>query len=1160
MASDGQNEDIQLSFGFDTDKVAQGGDMIIRKMSEVQEATKKVEAQAVATNKAIATSNEERDRHETEMLSAARARQEAYYAQKLEQQRQADLAAARQARIASGETAQAYMEGLKRQFLEQELTIKTQLSKGLLDEKGSRLAARQNAQFYRSELMAGMQEPMFQNAAGKGGAAAMEQATKTVTGLERTIAATEKVGVAARIGSMGLGRLRYSMISLMDSMVGLPPIAGRVGGALASLALPILPLVATVAVIAGLGFAYKELQAPQKAVTEAQDKYAEVAQRSTLYTRQLSAELGRMSQLDTNATSKQIREIHKEADELSDMLTSKARNIAAGLQMLLRDAVTQDGSMSYYRKLYDMNAQLKSGKLTLAQYRQEIMDMGKANPFIQDLAKKTLDQVAATEELKKKQAELTAEANLAASTADNWLHKYSDGPVMGKALENLDRLKTKLVAAGVGGHRAADQVAQQFEGLDKARELWAGLVQAEADPDYKGHKVTFGGRLTLDDALKAGNDTSAGARARTVLQVASAEANLNKQIADTNRAMEERYRLNEKEKDRTTERRAEIQDQEKLAAAARLGAEAYAKVNEELRIGKEIRSARKSLEDESTDKDTHHLIISAKELARRQSEAEADIRRRSTAADTNKDRLSVTELRQEIDKLNESTAAHVAGREAVAQENVELRYQADLRKANAMKMGEERTEFMRLAGERHDAAMRENVAGLQAAHYSNELKQSQERTKQNQLQNYEAVHKEMSTIFDQFLSRTIGRGRQAWQTLWDDMKNTFEKALSGILADFAARKIASALAGVFSLAVPGAKGFMSSGVSGNISMGSLMSQPYASDPFAIPPGQTNGQIWGGRAMAGAGGALAGYGVGNMLYSTSHSNFGNMARGALGGAAAGALAGASIGGPVGAAIGAVAGFVGGILGAGSAAKEAEKNMNELRKSLVNSIMSIQAIVTNNSLDYSIAQVKQQFVDLRKQTEDAYAGGKNEAARNVVLAQLNQLEAQRIAQLQQEDALQRKNFAQDLQVRLLEAQGKQLEANALRLKLDQEREYNEAVKNNTDAITLALLKQVQAQEAIRAATLETTSALLNVPTGFKVARATFEAMPFGSPNRPGGSGVDFHPVDAGPVPNLPDINVNLMVDGKTIAVTTVRALRRMGAQQGLAPDEWSQVQVS
>lgn len=206
------------------------------------------------------------------------------------------------------------------------------------------------------------------------------------------------------------------------------------------------------------------------------------------------------------------------------------------------------------------------------------------------------------------------------------------------------------------------------------------------------------------------------------------------------------------------------------------------------------------------------------------------------------------------------------------------------------------------------------------------------------------------------------------------------------------------------------------------------------------------------------GGLTGYQLGQQS--------GSAATGALGGAAAGAFAG-SAAGPVGIAVGALAGLAGGILGAGHAADVAAKQMAVLQQSLATSIADVKAQLANDPLGSSIAQVQAQFDALRKQTEDAYAGGSASSAqvasRNAVLSQLNALEAQRIAQLKAEYDLTQARAQEDSAVRTLAAQGSIVEANALAFAEKQQREYADALKAGADATTLAALATTQAAEA-------------------------------------------------------------------------------------------------
>jgi hypothetical protein len=233
----------------------------------------------------------------------------------------------------------------------------------------------------------------------------------------------------------------------------------------------------------------------------------------------------------------------------------------------------------------------------------------------------------------------------------------------------------------------------------------------------------------------------------------------------------------------------------------------------------------------------------------------------------------------------------------------------------------------------------------------------------------------------------------------------------------------------------------------------------------------------GLGAAGLGGASTGYAIGQQSGS------------ALGGALGGAAAGFAVAGPVGAAVGAVSGFVGGIIGAGQAAKEAAKHMAELQKSLDESIASIKADLAGDALGSAVAQVHAQFDALRKQNEDARAGGSagssRVAERTALERQLNDLEAQKIAQLQQEAALQRQQLAEDLRVEILRNNGDADAADALALQLQRERQLADLRKQGIDEALLAQLAASQAAKDAADAKAKADAAALEAANQIKAA---------------------------------------------------------------------------
>jgi hypothetical protein len=315
------------------------------------------------------------------------------------------------------------------------------------------------------------------------------------------------------------------------------------------------------------------------------------------------------------------------------------------------------------------------------------------------------------------------------------------------------------------------------------------------------------------------------------------------------------------------------------------------------------------------------------------------------------------------------------------------------------------------------------------------------------------------------------------------------------------------------------------------------------------------------AAAGIGGGMAGFGFGQSLFSTSHGGFGNTARGALGGAGAGALAGGLagsaipvIGTALGALVGGLAGFAGGILGVGSASREAAKAMAEAVKQVTLSMTALRATVHGETLEGAIAAVEADRAQRAKTIEEAWSGGDANSDRVRWRTQqhkeLNALEDERIRQLREEYALAQARAAEDLQVRLLTAQGRDEEARTLALLLSQERERQALIKSFGESIdpveqaTLSLLDQVQAQEKLKAATDAANGSALNMVDGYKALQShIFAAM---SPRS--SLGGQYGPIASPfPVPSSStsagDLTVNVMTpNGEVLGKAVIRDFAR------------------
>jgi hypothetical protein len=291
------------------------------------------------------------------------------------------------------------------------------------------------------------------------------------------------------------------------------------------------------------------------------------------------------------------------------------------------------------------------------------------------------------------------------------------------------------------------------------------------------------------------------------------------------------------------------------------------------------------------------------------------------------------------------------------------------------------------------------------------------------------------------------------------------------------------------------------------------------------------------------GGLAGFQVGQSMYSDSHGTTGNYVRGALGGAASGALAGAAIAGPIGpigAAVGALAGFTGGILGVSSAAKEARKRMEDMQRALAIGMEGLKAAVSGDQLGIAIAQINAEREQKRREYEDAYAGGRNEVERYRLIDEMNRLEDRRIQLLKEEYSIQQSRQFEDLQARLLAAQGHTQEAEAMRLMLAQQREREDLIKSfgieidASEASTLALLDQVQAQEKLKKATDAASASALNMVQGYKLQATIFGAITARSPS---GALLSSSSVPSG------DLHVTVMTpSGEVLGKTVLRDFAR------------------
>lgn len=394
------------------------------------------------------------------------------------------------------------------------------------------------------------------------------------------------------------------------------------------------------------------------------------------------------------------------------------------------------------------------------------------------------------------------------------------------------------------------------------------------------------------------------------------------------------------------------------------------------------------------------------------------------------------------------------------------------------------------------------------------------------------VQRDFSNAFDQIFTK----GANVFQNLWDTIRNGFYKLVSDILAAKLMQKVGGAIVGLAVFpALASAQGGAAIAPTGI---------PGLSVPLAQPG--LNPAVGAGAA------AFAGAGLG---YST-----GNVGVGFLGGAASGF----ALGGAVGAVVGAVGGLVGGLLGGAEKAREAAERMKAAQKAFTNALDAMVATVNHDNLGVAIAQVTQQFDDLRAQAFQAYGpnmkslfgfGGTGDAA---AIAQLNALEAKRIQQLKDEAALTAKTTTESLQARLLAAQGQTAAAAALNLQVQQEKEYAALAATTNDAATLALLKQVQAAEKLKAAADGVASSFLNIEDGFRVSSDWFHAIAPTPSAPPAVRPVQPTTTNTSAGKTGITVNVTSVLDGKVIAKATVNHLQDEAAATFGDSTLWSQIQ--
>jgi hypothetical protein len=519
--------------------------------------------------------------------------------------------------------------------------------------------------------------------------------------------------------------------------------------------------------------------------------------------------------------------------------------------------------------------------------------------------------------------------------------------------------------------------------------------------------------------------------------------------------------------------------------------------------------------------------------------AQAAVQAREALGDSTRASLDIDKAKDEIEALKAKAAGYDQVGAAAKDSAIEVGYHRRMTEASSVADAETRKQLQDLAEEwrrlQRTIAAKDEQEGAQQK-VAEEQKRAAEEAMREGERRARQFGRTVSSAVSEALDSLGQKGANLFQQWWDAGKRGLSRFIGDAVGQLAEEKFGAAFgvgpsAAATKQAAAGAT--MLSAAQMQLQAAMLMVQSgtwstavnggVADASTVFNPTSGGGGLGRGLGVAAiiAGAGLTGYGVGGALYSTSHGEFGNYARGAVGGAAAGALTGAAIGTTVlpglgtaaGAAIGAVTGFVAGILGVGSASKEAKRHLAELQKDLESSMAGLRATVAHNDLAGQIAQVEADREQRRRAIEEAYQGGgrnsENVRRRTELLAEMNALEDKYVEQLKEEAAAKSRYFTEDLDVRALRAQGLDKQADALDFQHQQQRELDEYRRTHdmtqpANQDQYARLQQVQAMEAQKRATDANTAAvnaltttLTNAPSGFKIEpyiQQYAKAMPY------------------------------------------------------------------
>jgi hypothetical protein len=1157
-SSGGGGEQVQLSLGFDTAEASSAGKMYVRSLEEIEQAAKKTARTVVGASDEIKAAQEAELRAIQAKMSAQRdaasgargASQEQMEARrlmdqaltreaKLEEDRQkvrdkakAQEAAVRaeqektaqlQEKLLKGDTAKNYLADLKARVEGSKGALNKALQDGLVDKKGAQAAARQMAEFYKAELQNKIgSSPIFTRPAGAGNMAPIQQARQLSGELDKLALSHDRMGRSARGSGMRLGEMRESLVSAASSMIGIPPLVGRITSTVGLLGMSLPMMLGMVAVVAGLGMVWKGVQGPTNAAAEAQYKYNESAKASLHNTTELHKALGTLSTLKLDAPTKEIKELREETDKVLKNFSTKKPTLmsykpsdwvgGADFQEMKRvlrqwgadlaeavDPKVANFRMAEVRKFNEMlrglNTQFEHGKISVKEYNAEVIKFGSEHPMLQRFAQEVLRTTGVLEGMQKKLNDISIENAQVAATADRMTRAYGGLAGVGPELDNLVRQQNKTYALRTGGAKAEKRVEDRYATEDKAQDFYVKLLKEQG--------LVAAASLTYADALKqekgAAHDAAVAAKylAEQITGQARAHEEANKTASE---AESERKRLTEEIKQQTKAREEgakaradELGYAGRLLAAAKQGADAYTKETEAIQLLVARKAAEKQAFDQTHDAKTKALTTTQAYYESLRNELVAVAEMSSSWTKLTTQYSNVNAITAAAERQEALTAARRIGTQATEDAAAAEKYLQAVRGAEKIADPAARAATIAAANRLYNAEIGDSAVKDQKEkekQAQTQLERAEEQKRREAVQEYKRMASEVKQEFVAIFTQIANGGADIFGQMLDRLRGKFLDWAAELASDQLMKRL---FGSVDSLRLP--KGAMN-GVPTKDAV------PRAEDGFGFAPSSDPKLgVWGGRIGSGVMGLAAGYTTGSALYSPKHGMAGNYVRGALGGAAAGAMAGASVGGVPGAIIGGVAGFIGGIIGVGKAAKEAAKQMAEAQKELKLSMEGLRSSVKGDQTGASIAQINREREEMRKAIENAYQGGgrhsQQVANRNAALKEMGELMDKRISQLKEAVQLELKRTTEDYRVRYLSASGKNVDAAKESFANSQRRELEDLKKSFGDEVDAderraqTELELAQAAERHKFAIDLATGALTgfattvrNGPAGFKV----------------------------------------------------------------------------